>query len=247
MRRKWLPLKTRKVKVTSIPSAKKRKSKASHTVSRNLFMNIDIVLSGTRTLPILCALAAPFVGCDAQTNSKSISVAVPSMDHLPLVDHPEYQNWTKFPIGTTVRRRNEIVNDLGIVVVLTTLKLVEVNEKMAVVESQTTVEREGTIDEKPPQPFEYYAKFRLMEGLTMQRYSLPSPTAIKTGVEEIEVSGEKYVADIFEWEGNLESGKVGLKQWRCNDFPSRIVKTETNYRDSTKSKATEWTISILRP
>ena len=210
-------------------------------------MNIDTILSGTRTLGILFALAAPFVCCDAQAKSKTISVAVPSMDHLPLVDHPEYQNWTKFPIGTTVKRRNEIVNDQGIVVVLTTLKLVEVNEKMAVVESQTTVEREGTIDEKPSQLFEYYAKFRLMEGLTVQRYSLPSPTALKTGIEDIEVSGKKYDAEIFEWEGNLESGKVGLKQWRCNDFPSRIVKTETNYRDSTNSKASEWTVSILRP
>ena len=210
-------------------------------------MNIDIFGSGTRTLALLCALPAPFVGCEAQTQSKTINVAVPSMDHLPLVDHPEFQNWTKFPIGTIVRRRNEIVNDQGLVVVLTTLKLVEVNEKMAIVESQTTVEREGTIDEKPPQSFEYYAKFRLMEGLTIERYSLPSPTAIKTGVEEIEVSGIKYDADVFEWEGNLESGKVGLKQWRCNDFPSRIVKTETNYRDSTNSKASEWTVTILRP
>jgi len=210
-------------------------------------MNIDIFGSGTRTLALLCALPAPFVGCDAQTKAKTISVAVPSMDHLPLVDHPEYQNWTKFPIGTTVRRRNEIVNDQGLVVVLTTLKLIEVNEKMAIVESQTTVEREGTIDEKPPQSFEYYSKFRLMEGMTIERYSLPSPSAIKTGVEEIEVSGIKYDADVFEWEGNLESGKVGLKQWRCNDFPSRIVKTETNYRDSTNSKASEWTVTILRP
>lgn len=210
-------------------------------------MNIDIFGSGTRTLALLCALSTPFVGCDAQTKAKTISVAVPSMDHLPLVDHPEYQNWTKFPIGTIVRRRNEIVNDQGLVVVLTTLKLIEVNEKMVIVESQTTVEREGTIDEKPPQSFEYYSKFRLMEGLTIERYSLPSPSAIKTGVEEIEVSGIKYDADVFEWEGNLESGKVGLKQWRCNDFPSRIVKTETNYRDSTNSKASEWTVSILRP
>jgi len=174
-------------------------------------------------------------------------MAVPNMDHLPLVDHPEYQNWSKFPIGTTVKRRNEIVNDNGVVVVLTTVKLIELNDKMAIVESQTTVEREGRVDEKPPQTFDYYAKFRLMEGLTIERYSLPSPTAKKTGAEEIEVAGVKVMSDVYEWEGTLESGKIGIKQWRSDDFPGRVVRSETDYRDSTKSSSKEVTVSLIRP
>jgi len=51
---------------------------------------------------------------------------------------------------------------------------------MAIVESQTTVEREGRIDEKPPQTFDFYAQFRLMEWLTIERYSLPDSNAKKT-------------------------------------------------------------------
>jgi len=210
-------------------------------------MKTDSLLKWLPSLVVLSGLAALLTGCDAQEMQKPISMAVPNMDHLPLVDHPEYLNWSKFPIGTTIKRRNEIVNDNGVVVVLTTLKLIELSDKIAIVESQTTVEREGRIDEKPPQTFDYYAKFRLMEGLTIERYSLPAPNAKKTGSEEIDVAGVKMMTDVYECEGMLESGKIGIKLWRSDDFPGRVVRTETDFRDPTKSSSKEVTISLIRP
>ena len=61
----------------------------------------------------------------------------------------------------------------------------------------------------------------------------------------MEIVGVKIMSDVYEWDGLLESGKIGIKQWRSDDFPGRVLRNETDYRDSTKSTSKEFVVSLV--
>src|SRR5262245_59629049 len=60
-------------------------------------------------------------GCGSDSAASAVSqgplppgyVAPAASDHLPLVDHPEYANWSKFPVGISIVRKKEVSNEFG--------------------------------------------------------------------------------------------------------------------------------------
>src|SRR5262245_16828210 len=93
--------------------------------------------------------------------------APPSTDHLPVVSHPEFVAWNRFPVGAGVVRKKEVSNDSGTVRVTTTLRLAKKTADNIVVESQVTIERPGQLlIENPPLNLEFPASFRLPADMT---------------------------------------------------------------------------------
>jgi hypothetical protein len=174
-------------------------------------------------------------GCGSQPATSAISqgplpegyVAPASTDKLPLVDHPEYVNWSRFPVGTSIVRKKEVTNEFGTVHVTTTLRLAEKTADKLVVKSQVTVARSGESPvENPPQQFNFPAQFRLPAGMKLEQFALPSLTARHVGEETREACGKEYRSQVFTWDERNETGPMAIKLWRCDDIPGRMLRQE---------------------
>jgi hypothetical protein len=143
------------------------------------------------------------------------------------VDNPDYLRWHRFPLGTRVVRKREIVNSQGKVEVVTTLTLREKTEKKIRVDQQVTVIRLESTLENEPQSLDYAAKFEMPEGMKLESFALPSLKAQQTGIDDIEVLGKTYEADVFEWVEQNERGPMSVKLWRSDEIPGSTLKEES--------------------
>ncbi len=127
-------------------------------------------------------------GCSPQSNGPAIA-ELPQRVERPLVDSPDYLHWQRFPLETKVVHKKVATNGQHEVTVTTRLVLKEKTPEKIVVEQQITVEHPATGSqpasklENPPQKLEYAAKFRLPEGIDIEKFSLPSIKAERTGTE----------------------------------------------------------------
>src|SRR5262245_27678588 len=145
----------------------------------------------------------------------------------PLVDHPQYAHWSRFPVGIVVVRKKEVSNEFGTVRVTTALRLVEKTTDKVVVESQVTVERPGNPPvQNPPLNSSFPAKFQLPEGMNVQQFSLPSLKAKPIGEERRQACGREYMAQRFTWEEVNEAGPMRVTLWRSDDIPGRTLRQE---------------------
>ncbi len=176
---------------------------------------------------ICCAFLMFFWVCGCGKQDQTIVVAPPSTDHLPLVDTPDYLHWKQFPVGTKAVRYKEITNKNGTVYVTTTLTLMELNTDKAVVEQQISVKRPEGDTENPPQSLEYFAKFRLPEGMKIEDFTRPSRKAELVGKDTQEFCGRTEEAERYEWVETNEAGPMKVVLWRSENVPGRAIREET--------------------
>jgi hypothetical protein len=181
----------------------------------------------------MCFLAVLSCGCGQPAGSQSRTSLPPGdvppapASDRPLVDHPEYANWRRFPVGTTVVRNKEVANEQGIVRVTTTLRLVEKTVANVTIETQVTVDRVGhPLIENPPQRTEFPATFSLPAGMQPEQFSLPSLKARRVGETRCSAAGTDYPAELFTWEERNETGPMAVKLWRSDDVPGRMIRQE---------------------
>ncbi len=177
------------------------------------------------TIALLCLCFVS--GCGGGTSVTPVVVPPPpSLDDLPLVAHPEYDNWSRFPEGTKVIRKDDLASTDKSVVLHTTLVLAKKSDKGVTIESQTAIEREGVREESDPTETEYPAQFRLPKGFTIEQFQLPTLKAKKTGDETLVVAGKEYATEVYTFQDQSEAGPVDVKLWRSSDIPGRQVKKE---------------------
>jgi hypothetical protein len=161
-------------------------------------------------------------------------VAPASTDDLPLVDHPEYVAWSRFPVGASVVRKKEVTNDKDAVRVTTTLRLAQKTAEKVVVESQVTIERSGQARvENPPLKLDFPAKFRLPAGMQLEQFALPSLAAKPAGEETRQAAGREFQTQLFTWDERNEAGPMAVKYWRSDDVPGRMIRQEISGRTQT--------------
>lgn len=161
------------------------------------------------------------------------------------VAHPEYANWSKFPVGTAVVRKKRVTDGERVVQVTTTIRLVENTPKRVAVESQISVIREGQQPiENPPTRTEFPATFPLPPGMTVEQFMLPSLKARQISEETRQVSEREYHALVFAWEEVNETGPMRIKLWRSSSMPGRFLRQEVtgHMHDSV-----EQVVEILQP
>jgi hypothetical protein len=176
----------------------------------------------TVLITVLCLIVTS--GCE----SKTAPVAVPrtSLEDLPLVPHPEYDNWSKFKVGTKVVRKDKLASTDGEVLLYTMLRLAEASDSGVVIETQTAIERNGTREDSDLNSVDYPAKFRLPKGMSVEQFQLPALKAVKSGEEQLSVAGKEYATEIFTFQDQSEAGPVDVTLWRSVDFPGRQLKKE---------------------
>lgn len=187
---------------------------------------------------------ALYFGCSQQ---ETYIPPLPAPVETHAIASPDFVSWSGYPVGTQVVRYKEVINTAGVVKVTTTLTLKEKSDEQVVVESQISVVRPDSSTENPPQTFEFPVSYQVPVEMKSDTFDLPSPTAKKTGQEMVQVSGHEFEAEIYEWEGAIESGKVDLKLWRCASFPGRQIRMLTDYRRDNGERAVEETIELTIP
>ncbi|MCU0707185.1 MAG: hypothetical protein MUF23_02730 [Pirellula sp.] len=150
-----------------------------------------------------------------------------------MLDHPEYANWSRFPVGTSITRKRTVTNEFGEVKVTTRMWLESKSEKEVEVGSQINVARPNEPLEENPDSFtKYPAQFQLPEGMDPNFFLLPTANAKKAGEEVVVVDGREVTAEVYEWEDRNETGPMDVKLWRSIDVPGRIVRQEMITRSS---------------
>jgi len=144
-----------------------------------------------------------------------------------LLDHPEYANWSRFPVGASVTRQRVVTNEFGEVQVKTKMWLEDKSPEQVAVGSQVSVVRSDNPPENnPPGSTTYPAKFALPSGLKPELFLLPSSKAKLVGEESVMIGDLEVKAEVFEWTENNEAGPMTVKLWRSEDIPGRIVRQE---------------------
>jgi len=166
-------------------------------------------------------------GCDVSGKYPPVAVdpAPPAVEGA-MVPTPQFVHWDQFPVDTQVTRRKTVTNPDGSITVTTTQRLIEKTDKKITVQQQKMVDRPEGRTEFPAQDLVFAAAFRLPPNLTEEQFALPALKAKSTGRETIEVAGQTYDAEVFEWEEANEAGPMPIKIWRSNAVPGQILREE---------------------
>lgn len=193
---------------------------------------------------IPAVLLLVFLGCVPE---QPVTVVPPPKVYSgDLVPHPEYVNWSQFPVGTQVVRKDALASENGDLFQLTTLRLAKKSEAAVVVESQTTIQRAGKDEIGEVLEMEYPAEFQIPDGMELDQFTAPSLTAELKGNETIDVAGKTFEADLFEFVDTAEAGPCAVTVWRSNDIPGKQAKKQIIGPDGNQLSSSE-TIEISIP
>lgn len=185
-------------------------------------------------------------GCDVSGKYPPVVVdPAPPAAEGAVVPTPKFVHWAQFPIGTHVTRKKTVTNPDGSITVTTTQRLIEKTDQKITVQQQKTVERPEGQTEFPPQELVFAASFRLPPNLTEEQFALPSLKAKSTGRETIELAGQTYDAEVFEWEEVNEAGPMPIKIWRSNAVPGQILREEMLIPNNNQESSEEITEIVI--
>ncbi|MBY0456561.1 MAG: hypothetical protein K2V38_04435, partial [Gemmataceae bacterium] len=166
----------------------------------------------------------------------------------PAVDSPDYANWNRFPVGTTVRRRSVTGGGDSTVTSVDTLTLTAKKDDVLTVSRQNTTDRTGDSYKvaNPPVPTNYYRQFSLPQGMTAEDFVKPSRNAKAVGTEDVTVLGKTYKATVYTWSNPTEGGRTDVKAWLSDEFPGRVIRQEMTAPGS-QGKMVEEVIELKIP
>ena len=170
--------------------------------------------------------------------------ATPVDESQPMIAHPEYENWSRFPVKSFIVRKRLVTNANGEVTVITKMWLEGKTEKEVRIGSQVTVKRPDEAALNNPADFvSYPAEFRLPKGMEKERFYLPSLKAEKRD-DETQTIGERQIrAEVYEWEEMNEAGPMTVKLWRSLEVPGKIIHQEMVTKSS-NTKISEQVIEM---
>ena len=169
-----------------------------------------------------CWLIAASFGCGQPNAAKSAPVADASQskaEELPVVPRVEFQNWSKFPVGTVVTRVRQVGEGTGKVTQTTRYKLAEKSDTRVVIEPNVEIDGNGRHEQNDMGTIVYASTFRLPTGMTEVMFSQPDPKAESQGTELVELLGKSVQAEVYTWRTSAEAGPVSNKLWMSNDIP----------------------------
>lgn len=148
-------------------------------------------------------------------------------DSLEKVPNPEFENWNKYPVGTTVIRKmvTDSTRTEGKTVSTFVIKLVSKTEDQLVVENQSTTEyADGRVIKNPPISNQIRKMVILPEGIDKSSWGKPSKNATE---EKVTVLGQSYPCYKTQSTGTTDAGKYVQNVWFSDEMPGRLVKSHT--------------------
>ncbi|MBF0548446.1 MAG: hypothetical protein HQM08_28685 [Candidatus Riflebacteria bacterium] len=161
-----------------------------------------------------------------------------------LIDNPNYQNWSKFKVGTIVKYQQVGEKD-GKQIVLgdLTYTLAELTPEKVVVEMTQTIFLSDQISEFPNSQMQYSAKIKKADSGSVKQLS-PAPDESD---EEIEVPAGKFKCHAIESSNHFEGASFSTKIWSNKDIPGALVKNTTNTEEPKKSTTSIVLVQVVKP
>ena len=156
------------------------------------------------------------------------------------VENPQYTNWSKFPVGTSVTTRNIVSNAGKSVTTTTTTKLISKTENSLILSTVISSDATGMLITNDPWEKTIKRMFPLLPGVDKTKIGRPQG-AMATGMETIEILGKKYNAEWYETKAQTEAGPSLTRTWISMDVPNMILKSETEVKVADKKGKIEIT------
>lgn len=156
------------------------------------------------------------------------------------LENLDFLNWKKFKVGTKVVRRKSTQNAQDWVKETQTIRLKEIQQDKVILESQITVERADSSKKvNPPFEIQFYASIVVPKGMNKDQFNKPSLKAAEVGKEKVTILGKEYLAQLWTWEDQTESGPMPQKLWQSDEVPGRFLKQESAVKRNGISSAEE--------
>jgi hypothetical protein len=202
-------------------------------------------------LPLVCGsfLLAVAAGCGSKPTPSPVLLSPDEQAKLSThaaeqVDNPQYTQWGKFPVGTTLTRKmtTDSLKSEGMTVTTFAFKITEKSDEVVVIESQATTEYHGgRVEKNPPVTDRYPRRIALPDGFKKDEFGKP-----KGGTEEsLTVLGRTYKARKTESKGSTDAGELHQTVWASDDIPGGLVKSVQRVpkvEETTTIEITELTI-----
>ncbi len=202
------------------------------------------------TLPLACGffVLAFVAGCGCKPTPSPVVLTPEEQQKLAgpkaeMVENPQYRNWAKFPVGTTLTRKmtTDSAKSEGMTVTTFTFKITEKTDDAVVVESVATTEYHGGRVEKNPVVTDRHPRqVALPDGAKKDEWGKPKGTD-----DTVTVLGKAYKSRKSESTGSTDAGKYVQKVWMSEDIPGGLLKSLTVVaaaEETTTIEVTELTI-----
>jgi hypothetical protein len=155
-----------------------------------------------------------------------VALAVAPNGVAEQVESPLYASWARHKVGTAVTLRSvtEAGAGAGKAETTTTYRLVELDDKKAVVEMVVVSNATGKEVKNAPQRLEIRRLFPLLPGVKKEDVGKPSG-AIAKGEETISVAGKEYKAQWYDSKGRTEAGESIARTWISDEVPGTMLKS----------------------
>ena len=164
--------------------------------------------------------------------------------HPPAPANPEYQQWSKFKVGTYVTLERKVFehgeNNVGVVAAMAhppgaeymriNTKLVDLNKDQAVLEESRTDLGDGSETQMPADKVTLFANGEITDAKESlwEKPTEATPTVTETqGDEEVSVLGNKLKTHWVETTIKTGNEVSTSKDWLSDDVPGGLVREET--------------------
>jgi hypothetical protein len=170
------------------------------------------------------------------------SLLTPVVDEM---DNPQYQQWAKFKVGSSVTMK--MVTDSGgfKMEMVTTTTLKALTDKEATIEIKSSMVIGGNKMDQPVQEQKIPAKIEKVEVKKVEGEEQEMPK-VEEGKESLEIDGKTVACKWTKSTSDMAGSKTVAKIWLSDDVPGNMVKMEsTTTGEATatvKSSVTAFTV-----
>lgn len=154
------------------------------------------------------------------------------------VESPTYQSWARHKPGTMIRLRSVTEANASSVETITTVKLLEVTPRAAVVEQTIRSNATGQLVESPPETVSHRRMFPLLPGV--KREQIGKPTGVLAqGEESVTIAGKTYKAVWYDSKSQTEAGPAQTRTWMSDEVPGKVLRSVTRVAAAGKTVTLE--------
>jgi hypothetical protein len=156
------------------------------------------------------------------------------------VENPQYTNWSRFPVGTSVTTKDQVIKDNKSITTITTTKLISKTEKNIILSTVVSSDATGMLVTNDPWETVIKRQFPLLPGVDKTKIGRPQGT-IATGMETIEILGKKYQSEWYDIKSSTEAGPAITRTWISMDMPGMVIKSSTEVKNANRKTLLEVT------
>ena len=156
------------------------------------------------------------------------------------VENPQYTNWAKFPVGTSVTTKATVTQGDKKATTITLTRLLNKTDKNLIVSTVIASDGTGSLITNDPIEKTINRMFPVLPGVDKTKIGRPQGSQAN-GMETIEILGKKYNAEWYDTKSQTEAGPSMTRTWISMDMPNMRLKSVTEVKVADKKVIIEVT------